>query len=194
MKHLAVCVAAACAILGIQDVAAGTGDYYGGDAKTMSGAQCQPSWGNQWADFVVNPDGIRNISDQNRYISCTVTIDSENQIDQADSGSSTEGGGLTMFLGFDYSQVPATGSYTTTCTLIKTGLHSSASAALSVTSARTTNLVYSYSAADAFNGLWVSNLETFSFNCRLPPKVKLKSVYWREDGTTDRYDYSPPAP
>lgn len=67
---------------------------YDEDGKSLSGAQCQPSFGSQWSDFLTNPDGLRNNSDQNRYISCTIPLDSESIVNQSDADPATAAGSL----------------------------------------------------------------------------------------------------
>lgn len=169
------------------------GNNYDWDRKTMTGAQCQPSTGSQWGDFVVNPDGIRNIAAANRYISCTVPIDSETNIDQADFDLTTAAGRMDGYLKFDYSLVPATGTYTTTCTLFNkhwTTNATTASTTVSVTSGRTTSIVSGFFAGTTFNGIGTLG-GAFAFNCRLPPQVKLVRIYWAESSKSDGYYYTP---
>ena len=175
-------------------VACGTasaGSTYGTDYKMLSGAQCQPSWGNQWADFVVNPTGIRNMSESNRYVSCTLVLDGDVGVDQADADTATSDGPMTLGIGFDYSQVPATGTFTTDCTIFNhlyTG--SMTTHAVSVSSARTATTVYNLWAPTILNGLNANN-GAISFNCRLPSKVKLVWVYSSEASSTGGYSYVP---
>ena len=163
------------------------------DRKIMTGAQCQPSFGDQWPYFVVNVDGIRNISTVERFVSCTVPIDSETAINQADFDATTPAGRMDGTLRFDYSQVGATGTFTTLCTLYNKSNSTNATTAtttVSVTSGRTTTLLAGNFAGDSLNGIGTLS-GTFSFNCRLPPQAKLVSVYYAESSQTDGYTYTP---
>jgi hypothetical protein len=160
----------------------------------MSGAQCQPSNGSQWADFSINPDGLRNNSTQNRYISCTLLPNNLSGVNQADGDSTTAAGQFTVYFSFDYSQVPtASISYQTTCTLFAKNLFSGAGASASVnaSSIRSTTPVVAASTPVAFNGVTPNTGGNFSFNCRLPPGVKLLGTLQVDFGDQGGRTYTP---
>lgn len=178
-------------LCGANGVSMAAGPSWGADRHTISGAQCQPSNGYQWADFAVNPNGIRNLSTSNRYISCALPLDNESSVDQSDFDGATPSGQYYLSMHFDYSQVPATGSFTTNCTFFKTVAGVTTTTAFSVTSART-GTAYAYpGTVAAMNGASLGTFTTASFNCRLPAKVKLMTIYWHESSITDGYSYTP---
>lgn len=164
------------------------------DRQTMSGAQCQPSTGSQWPDFLVYPSGIRNNSaTSNRYISCTIPFNSESPINQADTSATTPAGRMRVIVTLDYSQVSASSNWTTNCTLFGQSNETVQSDTQSRTSVRTTALRtidFGYSAA--LNGVDMGwHDATVSLNCRLPPKVKLVAVKTYEYGATGNYRWVP---
>jgi hypothetical protein len=167
---------------------------YGPTVLGMSGSQCQPSNGSQWADFSINPDGLRNNSDQNRYISCTLLPNNMTGVDQADNDSATGAGAFLVYFSFDYSQVPtASISYQTSCTLFAKNLSSGAAASesVNVSSIRTATPVVTYSQPAAFNGVSPNFYGNFSFNCRLPPGVKLWGTLQVDYGDQGGKIYAP---
>lgn len=167
-------------------------DNFAPTVGIMTGAQCQPSNGTQWADFIVNPDGIRNINPTyNRYVSCTIPIGSRQPVNQTDTDPLTAAGKLVIFLSFDYSQVPATGNTTTTCTFFKQTNTAVTTESINIIAPRTTSLVSYGSIPAIFNGLYPDSLQAVGLNCRLPKKVKLAQIYWRDEGRTDGYTYTP---
>lgn len=166
---------------------------YGFDRKIFTGAQCQPAIGAQMSDFAVNVDGIRNLATTARYITCIIPIDTDATINQLDSDSSTADGPFYLSMTFDYSQVPATGTYTTDCTFVNRTFSTQATTAFSVTSGRVLgSLVPTYpgnvAAADGVNTF---TFNSYSFNCLLPSKVKLVHIYYSEETATDGYSYTP---
>lgn len=181
-----VAMAAAMACASMQTHAA---DRYMPHVDAFSGAQCQPSNGSQWADFTINPDGLRNDSaTQNRYISCTMLARNMLGIDQGDFDPVTPQGAFTFWVSFDYSQVPTeTLSYATTCTVFAKNMSTGngASEAFNVSSSRTITPVRGSIAPTSFNGSSPDFWAAYSFNCRLPPKVKLygfTQVTWGDTG------------
>lgn len=170
------------------------GNTYTATVLGVSGAQCQPSNGSQWADFSINPDGLRNNSNQNRYISCTLLPNNMTGIDQGDADSATERGSFLVYFSFDYSQVPtASLSYQTSCTLfskdIQTGTTSSET--FNVSSTRTAAPVLASSQPDVFDGKSPNSWDNFSFNCRLPPRVKLWGTLQIDRGFQGGTVYTP---
>lgn len=165
------------------------------DRQTMSGAQCQPSTGSQWPDFLVNPSGIRNINTtSNRYVSCTIPFNSEDPIDQADSDTATPAGPMRIVLTLDYSQVGASTHWTTNCTLFGQNSTSAAqSDTQSVQSTKTADFVYlDFGNSPALNTISVDwHAASVSLNCRLPPMVKLVTIKSYENGDTGNYRYTP---
>lgn len=165
------------------------------DSTHMTGAQCQPSNGTQWSDFLINPDGIRNISSQNRYVSCAIPWLSDNTVDQSDSSNSTPVGRISLGLALDYSQVPAGISRTTNCTLFGRPDPTAPvqSATSSVASVGTSDFQYiSFNNSPALNGInpgWF--VAQASLNCRLPPMVKLMSIHVYQDDATSNYRWIP---
>lgn len=166
------------ATLACASTAANATDNYTAMVDAFSGAQCQPSNGSQWSDFTINPDGLRNDHPtQNRYISCTMLARNMQGISQADGNDpSTSQGAFWFWVYFDYSQVPtASLTYTTTCTVfakrMDTGTTSSES--FNTSSIRTTSPVYNVIEPTSFDGYTSNLFAAYSFNCRLPPKVKL---------------------
>lgn len=170
-------------------------DSYTALVDGISGAQCQPSSGSQWADFTINPDGLRNNSStQNRFISCTMIARNLQGINQADSDDSTSAGGFRFWVYFDYSQVPtASIVYGTTCTLFAKHMltGSTSSESFTVSSARTTSPVVDDIYPVSFNGYSANMFAAYSFNCRLPPKVKLYGFSQVTFGDASGYHYTP---
>jgi hypothetical protein len=165
------------------------------DRMTISGAQCQPSTGSQWPDFVVNPDGIRNMHPAySRYISCAIPFQSENAIDQSDFSGTTAAGAMEVTLALDYSQVAVGSNHRTDCTLFgRNGGSVAQSDVGSVQSAKTADLQYiAFGASSALQGINISSHATqVVLNCRLPPKVKLTNIKTYEHGETGNYYYTP---
>lgn len=196
LRHTHVCGAAATllAVAASGNALAGNNwDSY--DRMTISGAQCQPSTGSQWPDFIVNPDGIRNMhASYSRYISCAIPFQSENPINQADTNGTTAAGAMAVTLVLDYSQVSVGSNHQTDCTLFgRNGDAVAQSVVESVTSPKTTTLQYiSFGASSALEGISISSHATqVVLNCRLPPKVKLTNIKTYEYGETGHYYYTP---
>lgn len=164
------------------------------DRMTISGAQCQPSTGSQWPDFVVNPDGIRNMHTAYfRYISCAIPFQSENAINQSDNDNTTPAGAMSVTLVLDYSQVAVGSNHQTDCTLFGRNGTTVQSAVASVQATKTTDLQYlAFGNSSALEGLSIGNTATqVVLNCRLPPKVKLTNIKTYEEGETGNYYYTP---
>jgi len=159
----------------------------------MTGAQCQPSWGNQWADFVVNPDGIRNVSDVQRYISCTGITRMMSAVDMSNVSGTSPSAAFFLDLTFDYSQVAAGPALSTPCTIFIRNMYTGTtrSVTVSVSSSRTTTPVLGTFTPTEFNGMNVNAWDMYSFNCRLPPKVKLTSISAITFGDTGGWRYTP---
>lgn len=196
LRHIHACGAAAALLAAATSGNAIAGSSWSGyDRMTISGAQCQPSTGSQWPDFVVNPDGIRNMHTAYfRYISCAIPFQSENTIDQADYSGTTAAGAMEVVLVLDYSQVADGSNHQTDCTLFgRNGDSVAQSAVASVQSAKTTALQYlQFGASSALAGLSIGNHATHVvLNCRLPPKVKLTNIKTYEYGETGNYYYTP---
>ena len=167
------------------------GDNYDTNRLIMTGAQCQPSTGSQWPDFLVNPDGIRNNSTSSRYISCSIPIDADELIDQADSDLTTGPGYFILELGFDYS-LAQVAPIATVCTLYRrTYAGVKTTSTLTVTSGRTPGIVTNFAQPSMMTGFDPFNPDTFSFNCRLPAKVKLLYIKRYEAEATGGYYYTP---
>lgn len=174
--------------------AAYAGDSYGPTIIGVAGSMCQPSHGDQWGDFDINPNGLRNTTNQNRFVSCTMVANNPTNIDQSDSDSTTKNGGFRFLVYLDYSQVPAmTITYNTTCTVFArnmlTGVESSES--FVVGSTRTTTPVTKSLDPASFDGYSANLYAAYSFNCRLPPKVKLMGFSQATFGSVGGYDYTP---
>jgi hypothetical protein len=173
-RKLILCAGTLLTLAATSSAIAGT--TYAPTVLGMAGSQCQPSNGSQWADFSINPDGLRNNSDQNRYISCTLLPNTLTGVDQADGDNTTPAGQFIVYFSFDYSQVPtASLSYQTICTLFTKNIVSGAAASesINVSSIRTTTPVVTSAQPASFNGTDPNHYGNFSFNCRLPPGVKL---------------------
>ena len=196
MLHANTCATLAAGLLAVlASPSAIAGDNWSSyDHTHMTGAQCQPSTGSQWPDFLVNPNGIRNNNaTSNRYVSCTIPFNSEEAISQSDSDPTTAQGPMRVVLTLDYSQVGATSNYSTDCTLFGQNGSTVQSDTQSVQSTKTTDFVYiDFGTSAALEGVSISNHATsVSLNCRLPPKVKLVTIKTYEYGDTGNYRYTP---
>lgn len=159
----------------------------GEDDKGMTGAQCQPSNGAQWDQFLVYPRGIKNNSASGKYISCTIDTDSEASTwDTTYPGSGTGTGYAYLRLVFDYS----TGGGTTTCTAyltedggtVHTHSNSVAGPLTAVRKFMTIGPMYAGSAETA----------PVAFNCLMPAGVVLTNINLSEiQDTDDQYLYTP---
>jgi len=169
------------------------GNNYGVTLNTFTGAQCQPSTGTQWGDFLVNPDGIRNISTSNRYISCTGLANWTVPTAQGDADVTTPSGEFNIWMSFDYSTVAATGSFTTNCTFFRRNMSTgvSQSATIGVTSGKTTTPVLQLFTPSVYDGTNPNNWEGISFNCRLPPQVKFLGFTQVNRSSEGGYYYTP---
>ena len=179
-------------LLGAATVAQAT-DNWTTNRKFMTGAQCQPSNGSQWADFIVNPDGIRNINPSYaRYVSCAIPLDADSDYNQADFSTSTSDGPITIELGFDYSQAKIGATVNTVCTLFRRDFSGTiASDTMTVSSARSSSVVSTALAPAMMTGASPFNPDTLSFNCKLNPNIKLLYIKYYEDENTGGYFYSP---
>jgi hypothetical protein len=186
-------VASLTALLGIP-AAASAGDTWGAQIQTMTGAQCQPSDGTQWGDFLINPDGLRNISTSNRYISCTGIATELSAVDQSDGDSTTPRGQFSIWLSLDYSQLAnASITYNTPCTFFIKNLLSGVTTSETVTlsSTKQSNPVINSFTPAVFQDFNPNNWGGWSFNCRLPPKVKFLGYIQVHTGNTGGYKYVP---
>ncbi len=174
--------------------ASATGLGYTTNRKIMAGSQCQPSTGSQTGDVYINPEGVRNISTQNRYVSCALVFDGDDDIDVDDSDDSTGPGGMEIEVGLDYSTVPSNQSPVTNCTLIRfdyDGTRTTAAfPAVQVQGGTTVTYTYLYNPA-VLDGLSPFNPDTVSLNCRLPPQVRLNYVKTYEYEYTGGFYYVP---
>jgi hypothetical protein len=193
MLRTSTCTTVAAGLLAVLASASATaGDNWPAyDQTHMTGAQCQPSTGSQWPDFLVNPDGIRNNATANRYISCALPWLSDATIDQSDYTSSTPSGYVKVSLSFDASQ----GGGSTSCTLFgrPNDTLPVQSQTSTVTLTKNTTIQYlHFTNSAALNGLNPAYYAAqASLNCRLPAKVKLLSIHvWQADQTTN-YRYTP---
>jgi hypothetical protein len=169
------------------------GDNFYVNRKVMSGAQCQPSNGTQWGDFLINPDGIRNIHPTyNRYVSCALVLDADANYDQADFDTTTTAGYWSVEVGLDYSQIAPATSLTTNCTVFRHNFDGTVqSEGFTVTGNGQIPTVSGGSAPTIATGATPINPDTFSINCRLPSKVKLTYIKTYEYMDTDGYYYTP---
>ena len=168
-------------------------DNYGTNRKVMSGAQCQPSNGTQWGDFLINPDGIRNIHPTyNRYVSCALVLDADADYDQLDIDSTTSQGEWVVEVGLDYSQIAPATSLTTNCTVFRHNFDGTVqSEGFTVVGNGQISTVSNSFAPTIATGASPFNPDTFSINCRLPSKVKLTYIKTYEYMDTDGYYYTP---
>lgn len=165
---------------------------YDWDRKSYSGAQCQPAYGNQSADFTIFQGRLRNDAGGNRWVSCAITFDAEDTLDSADSSLATPAGGFNLYVFLDYSGVPAGPSFTTNCTLAgrdPSGVN--LTQALSVASTKTTTQQSIYFTGVPLDGLAIGDQATIQISCLLPSKIALTTVKVYELGRTDETYYTP---
>jgi hypothetical protein len=195
IRHTALAAATAALGLTMLSTAAQAGNNYDWDRKSYTGAQCQPAFGNQSNDFTIYQGRLRNDAAGVRWVSCAITLDAEDTIDQADGyNTTTSAGGLQVRVWLDYSGVPSgVTSYTTNCTIAARdpdGL--SLTETVGVTSAKTTTQQAVNFQPAAFTGtVAVGNDAAVQVSCLLPSKVALSTLKVYENGRTDEYSYTP---
>ena len=186
-------MAAATTIVGLSMLssAANAASNYGWDRKSYTGAQCQPAYGIQSNDFTIYQGRLRNDAAGQRWVSCAITFDAEDALDQADSNSTTPAGGMTVRVWLDYSGVPS-GAVTTNCTIAaRDPFGLSATQSSSVNSPATASQQSITFTPPGFTGVDIGNDATVQVSCLLPSKVALASIKVYEDGHTDEYTYTP---
>ena len=182
-----------CTGLIIADASA-TGLGYTTNRKIMAGSQCQPSTGSQTGDVLINPEGVRNISTQNRYVSCALVFDGDDLIDNTDGDNTTSPGGISIQVFLDYSTVPSNQSPVTNCTLIRFDYDGTrTTAAFPAIQAPGGTVGEQFASVDTtiLNGLDPFAPDTVSLNCRLPPQVRLNVVKTFEYENTGGFYYIP---
>lgn len=147
--------------------------FSGADDKGVTGAQCVGSGGNPWGHYAIRPSGIQNVYSGLRYISCTLTTDSEG------TWSSYTGGEGDLYLTFNYSQ----GGGTTTCTVQLTDNSGAVVTYTDSVTSAATSVRQSISFAAMAEGR--AEGRPISFNCLLPSKVILTNINWEEYAETD---------
>jgi len=186
--------AVACSSLLAMDASA-TGLGYTTNRKILAGSQCQPSTGSQTGDVLINPEGVRNISTQNRYVSCAIVFDGDEILNQSDSDGTTTVGPMTVEVGLDYTTVPSSQSLVTNCTLIRFNYNgtrtTAAFPAVQVAGGSSGTQTTSLSSPAILDGLDPFNPDTVSLNCRLPPQVRLNYVKTYEGEYTGGFYYIP---
>ena len=190
-RNVVLCAVSVLAIVASTSTVAGNNSS--ANRKLMTGAQCQPSNGTQWGDFLINPDGIRNIhATYNRYVSCALVLDADADYNQSDYDGTTAVGNWTVEVGLDYSQIAPATSLTTNCTVFRHNYDGTVqSEGFTVTGNGQIPTVSNSFVPTIATGASPFNPDTFSINCRLPPKVKLTYVKTYEYMTTDGYYYTP---
>jgi hypothetical protein len=174
--------------------ASATGLGYTTNRKIMAGSQCQPSTGSQTGDVLINPEGVRNISTQNRYVSCALVFDGDDVIANADSDPTTGPGSISVQVFLDYSTVPSNQSPVTNCTLIRFNFDGTrTTSAFPAIQAQGGTVGEQYASADSaiLEGLDPFAPDTVSLNCRLPPQVRLNVVKTFEYENTGGFYYIP---
>lgn len=192
--HSPSILAAATAVMALSMLssAAHAASTYDWDRKSYTGAQCQPAYGIQSNDFTIYQGRLRNDAAGLRWVSCAITFDAEDGIDQADTDLSTPAGGFSLRVWLDYSGVPA-GAVTTNCTIAARDPYGlSATESASASSGATASPVQINFAPSAFTGtVNIGNDATIQVSCLLPSKVAISAIKVYEDGRTDEYTYSP---
>jgi hypothetical protein len=174
--------------------ASATGLGYTTNRKIMAGSQCQPSTGSQTGDVLINPEGVRNICTQNRYVSCALVFEGDDYIVNTYNDGTTGAGGMSIQVFLDYSTVPSTQSPVTNCTLIRfnyTGTRTTAAFPPIQATGGTVGEQYAEVDTTILNGLDPFAPDTVSLNCRLPPQVRLNVVKTFEYENTGGFYYIP---
>lgn len=173
------------------------GNNYAATESSFSGAQCQPVYGNQASFFETNPDGIRNVSTVNRYISCSGLSNWLSGTAQADDDATTPTGQFFIWLSFDFSTVASsTTTYSAVCTISTRDLSSGVkqSTAVTISSKKIATPVLHNVAStqlSIFEGTSSDNWDVWSFNCLLPPQVKFLGFIPVNYSSTGGYYYTP---
>lgn len=194
IRHTALAAATAALGLTMLSSAANAGNNYDWDRKSYTGAQCQPAYGIQSNDFTIYQGRLRNDAAGVRWVSCAITLDAEDTIDQGDVDTATADGGIQVRVWLDYSGVPdGVASYTTNCTIAARDPYGlSATQTLGVTSGKTSTQQSISFMPNSFTGVVaVGNDAAVQVSCLLPSKVALSAIKVYEYGRTDEYYYTP---
>lgn len=170
------------------------GDYWNNyDRMTISGAQCQPSDGQYWPEFWVNPEGIRNIGTATRYVSCALVLDAESNIAQADMDNATSAGRYEIAVTLDYRFLAGSATVNTPCTVIRIASDGTRTAgAFTVSGTAGDPTVLTSVVPAVLEGMSIgSSASSVSINCRLAPKVRLLTLKTYQYGSTNHYRYQP---
>lgn len=134
------------------------------DVKTTTGAQCRPMDGNQWSRLRISATGMTNVSELDTYVTCTLPTDGE-------TGYST--GRLSIwFLADGTARNITCSAYSGDLVVGSNSISRS-----------------EYIAANAWDGVFFKDLQgggskPIGFNCKLPPKYKLITIFWAESVAT----------
>ncbi|HET6436120.1 MAG TPA: hypothetical protein VFG18_10525 [Xanthomonadaceae bacterium] len=165
---------------------------YGWDRKSYTGAQCQPAYGIQSGDFTIFQGRLRNDAAGLRWVSCAITFDAEDGLDQADTDNATVAGAFEIRVWLDYSGITAPGSFKTSCTIAARGpYNTSVTETLDVTAPKTSTQQAITFVPSSLNGYSIGNDVTIQASCLLPSKVALAGIKVYEYGRTDEYLYTP---
>ena len=173
------------------------GDFWNSyDRKVYTGAQCQPAWGNQSADFTIFAGTLRNMAAGNRWASCALTFDQEGTVSSADTDNTTSAGALSVLVRLDYSAVAAGPEFTTNCSVRSVEPSGTSTVvADSVTSTKTASsreVLFTTAEMGAFDGsLSIGSHDSIQVSCLLPPAVAIEIVKIYEYGDTGAYRYIP---
>lgn len=153
----------------------------GADDKVWTGANCVPAGGNSFSAMKIRPASIENATTVNKYISCAVTVDSEQVWKNAENNGGTDSGYAYLFLTFDFTNAA---SSTVTCTAqITDGGTIIETFSNSVDGTAGSNGVF-LTLGPMYEG--TGDGRALGFNCLLPPSVRLNTFNLEEYSDTNQ--------
>ncbi|QDH71030.1 hypothetical protein [Marilutibacter alkalisoli] len=166
LKPLAL-AALAIAVVGISSNAAAQ-QFTAADDKSFAPAACMPALGAAYGDWDIRATYIQNVSPGNRWVACSLTMDTEQTWKFADSTTTPDSGRGVIRVSVKYGSTAGTSvcnaqiANRATGTIVETA---------SVTIDGTPGTAYSRTFPDMLEGN--SDNRVLGVNCRLTPGVRL---------------------